>query len=146
MTEQPLAEDLRLFIIRNISSIEQLEVLFLLRRLAPKTRTAGEVARELTSSRYSIEQRLFDLMTRHLLVSRPRGDELEFCYHPGPYDDVIARLAEEYAKRRVAVIMTIFDVTPHPERPATEVFRVKRRDGAWTSLLSATNPYTNTRH
>lgn len=126
MTHSDLPDDLQQFIEQYITSIEQLEVLLLLHRRARRLWSAMDVARELSSTVFAIECRLFDLLARQLLGSRPRNGELVFWYEPGPHDGMIMRLSREYSVRRSSIINAIFAAPIDRTQPITDVYRIIR--------------------
>jgi hypothetical protein len=121
-----LSEDVHRFLYQNIDSVEQLEVLLLLRRLPDRGWTAEEVARELYSHPSSILHRMTSLAGRGLLR------ELEpACYQYAPRStelhDTVTRVAETYRERRVAVITLIASKPIENVRAFSDAFRLRRK-------------------
>jgi len=121
-----LPEDVYRFLYQNIDSVEQLEVLLLLRRLPDRGWTAEEVARELYSHPTSILHRMTSLAGRGLLR------ELEpACYQYAPRStelhDTVTRVAEIYRERRVAVITLIASKPIENVRAFSDAFRLRRK-------------------
>ena len=121
-----LPEDVHRFLYQNIDSVEQLEVLLLLRRVADRRWTADEVARELYSHPSSILHRMSSLAGRGLLR------ELEpACYQYAPRStelhDTVTRVAETYRERRVAVITLIASKPIENVRAFSDAFRFRRK-------------------
>lgn len=101
-----IPDDVRAFIQAHIDSVEQLEVLLLLRRESTRAWTGDEVARELRINPISTGSRLSNLHQRTLLAEEagryryaPRHPEL---------DRAVSGLARAYAEMRVSVINLIF--------------------------------------
>jgi len=122
-----LPEDVYRFLYQNIDSVEQLEVLLLLRRLPDRGWTAEEVARELYSHPTSILHRMTSLAGRGLLR------ELEpACYQYAPRStelhDTVTRVAEIYRERRVAVITLIASKPIENVRAFSDAFRLRRKE------------------
>jgi hypothetical protein len=120
-----LPEDVHRFLYQNIDSVEQLEVLLLLRQ-SPRGWSADEVARELYSHPSSILHRLSSLAGRGLLR------ELEpacFQYAPRSADlhETVTRVAETYRERRVAVITLIASKPVENVRAFSDAFRIRRK-------------------
>jgi hypothetical protein len=120
-----LPDDVHRFLYQNIDSVEQLEVLLLLRRGLERGWTADEVARELYSHPSSILHRMASLSGRGLLR------ELEpACYQYAPRStelhDTVTRVAETYRERRVAVITLIASKPIENVRAFSDAFRFRR--------------------
>jgi hypothetical protein len=120
-----LPDDVHRFLYQNIDSVEQLEVLLLLRRGPERGWTADEVARELYSHPSSILHRMASLSGRGLLR------ELEpACYQYAPRStelhDTVTRVAETYRERRVAVIPLIASKPIENVRAFSDAFRFRR--------------------
>ena len=121
-----LPEDVHRFLYHNIDSVEQLEVLLLLRRVPQRGWTAEEVARELYSHPSSILHRMTSLAGRGLLR------ELEpACYQYAPRSTelhaTVTRVAETYRERRVAVITLIASKPIENVRAFSDAFRLRRK-------------------
>jgi len=113
----------RALIDRHIHSVEQLEVLLLLRAAPDKEWTAAEVARALVSQPDTATQRLSDLAARGLV----RADAEAFRYAPDPETDrAVAALAEAYATRRTRVVARIFSKPEESVRGFSDAFRIRR--------------------
>lgn len=122
------------FIQDHVSSLEELEVLLLLRASAPREWRAEEVCRTVGSSLRSIEIRLERLTQMRLLaVCNTEPDRL---YRYAPDDpraalliDGVARL---YKERRLSVIDLLYG---HPERESdiqafSDAFKLRKAKGA----------------
>jgi hypothetical protein len=96
------------FLAAHIDSVEQLEVLLLLRQASDQTWTADAVAKVLYSQPASVARRLVSL-ARHQLLDEKPGAPPTYRYAPTPAsrDAVVRWLAEVYRERRVAVITAI---------------------------------------
>ena len=104
--QSSIPDDVRNFIHRHITSVEQVDILLLLRETASRWWSAPEVARSLRGNPDSVGRRLEQLRANSFVVSGPHG------YRYGPATDRLARdvaeLADVYARRRHTVITTIF--------------------------------------
>lgn len=107
----------------HISSVEQLEVLLLLHRTAPRRWSAGDVAKELRIATRSALSWLQDLTRRAFLVA----DSESFAFRSGKADDAVKSLADAYRERRVTIITKIFS-KPDPIRDLAEAFVIKRKE------------------
>jgi len=117
------------FLEHHITSIEQLEVLLLLREHAGRAWTAEEVSRHLRSSVMSIQGRLNDLAGRRL-VAVEQGESGEgYVYSPGA-DEIAALidgLAKAYKERRLTVINHIYGRPPSELRSFADAFLLKKK-------------------
>jgi len=114
----------RRFIGAEIQSVEQLEVLLLLRGAPDKGWTAKEVARALVSQPESAANWLEQMEKRELL-SEADG---VYTYAPATREvaATIDELAESYARYRVAVIGLIFSKPSERVTLFSDAFRLRR--------------------
>jgi hypothetical protein len=115
------------FIASHIESVEQLEVLLLLRGAADKDWTADEVARALVTQVESAGDWL-DKMARSGLLSADRGS-YRFAPPTSEVDRTIDEVAESYSKYRVTVIALIFSKPSERVTLFADAFRIRRRKG-----------------
>jgi hypothetical protein len=104
------------FVMQQIFSIEQLEVLLFLRRNPARPWTPEEVSRELRGSKPSIMRRLTDLCARGLVRSIEGEEEFVFVYSPRTPQlaESVGVLAAVYAERPHSIIRLIYS-KPRPE-------------------------------
>lgn len=110
MAKDEIPEEVRKLIAEHIVSVEQLEVLLLVRERSGESWTPEGISEVIRTSPSSAEQRLRDLEARGFL-SRERGEggEERYRFVPnGRWDHSLARLAEQYAERHYSVIELIF--------------------------------------
>jgi hypothetical protein len=120
-----ISDPVRQFIARDIVSIEQLEILLLLREQRARAWSPAEVNDRIQSSLPSVSDRLADLARRGLL----RRDDDRFRYDAAADQDVIiAELAGEYRDRRYSVIDLIFSKGSDKLKVFADAFRVKKGD------------------
>jgi len=111
------------FIRRHIDSVEQLEVLILLRENPEREWSAASVARELRSTTSAIQLRL-DRLVDHRFVTKS---------HNGTYSfDAQAQIASEideliatYRTRRTTIIEMIFAAPSDSVRSFADAFRLR---------------------
>jgi hypothetical protein len=115
--------DVRRFIAAEIESVEQLEVLLLLRATPDKEWTAKEVARARVSREASAADWLRKMEARGLLSSS--ADAYRYA-PPAEVAESIERLAESYAGYRVAVIGLIFSKPSERVTLFSDAFRIRR--------------------
>ena len=119
--------DVERFLLQNITSVDQLEVLLLLRADPGRTWSPAAVSRELATQPEAAAQRLADLQALRLVVPA-EGHDRPYRYAPAT-DDLRAqvdRLAQVYKERRVAVITLIYS-KPHSQAQAfADAFRLRK--------------------
>jgi hypothetical protein len=117
------------FIAEHVSSLEELEVVFLLRATAPRAWRPDEVSRELGSSLMSIRTRLDHLASMQILVVE--ATEAGTVYRYAPEDEQVAALldglARLYKERRLAVIDLVYGRPESDIRAFSEAFRIKKK-------------------
>ena len=98
--------DVKEFIIQNIHSLAQLEVLLKLRAQPERFWTVNEITNALYLERQMVNDLLMDLVRRGFAVQAEAG----FCYRPENeiVGQLIEALAQLYQERRVAVTTEIF--------------------------------------
>jgi hypothetical protein len=114
----------RRFIADEIVSVEQLEVLLVLRGSAEVTWTAADVARTLVIRSESASAWLEDLARRGLL----RREDGRYRYDPPDLETehTLDQLAGSYAKYRVAVVRLIFSTPSERVTVFAEGLRLRR--------------------
>jgi hypothetical protein len=122
-----LPEDVERFIAAHIDSLEQLEILLLLRAHPARQFEAREVTAELRLGPATAPDRLADLVARGFL--RVSGDPPRYQYAPdsGETARVIGQVAHCYAERRVTVITHIFSPRNDSVRSFANAFNLRRR-------------------
>lgn len=117
----------RRLIAERIESVQQLEILLLLRAAPDKNWSPREVARALVTGVETSEGWL-ERMTRDQLLVR-RGDEYRYAPATAELDRAVDRLTESYAKYRVAVVTLIFSTPSERVRTFSDAFRIRPRKG-----------------
>jgi len=127
MSDQ-LPEDVRRFIVEHINSVEQLEVLLLLRAHPEQDWSADAVSQRLYTPPPAAAMRLSDLQARGFLSASDDGKVWRYRPANAEVDAFIASLAEHYQERRVTVITLIYS-KPHQQVQAfADAFKL-RKDG-----------------
>jgi hypothetical protein len=146
MPDPNIPESLGLFIAAHINSIEELEVLILLRATEQREWSAAQVSRELGASEPWIQERLADLASRGFLVVREADAALLYRYAPEAQETRarVEELAVTYKQRRLSVINLVYarpesvrseNVRPESARSESDVasfanaFRITRKKG-----------------
>jgi hypothetical protein len=114
----------RRLIADRIESVQQLEILLLLRAASDKEWSPEEVARALVTEVDSSEDWLERMTRARLLTSN--GDSYRYAPATAEMEDAIDGLAESYAKYRVAVIALIFSKPSERVRTFSDAFRIRR--------------------
>ncbi len=114
------------FIKAHIDSVEQLEVLLLMRNDPTKEWSAGDVSRELRSSTASAQHRLDKLCALRLIVKVDPAS-LSYRYEPSSPElgDRVTALSEAYLVRRVTVIDLIFSNPVEKIKTLADAFKLR---------------------
>jgi predicted transcriptional regulator len=121
-----IQESVRKLIADHIDSVEQLEVLLLLRAQRERVWTVAEINDEIKSSVSSVETRLSGLADGGLLQRQGRT----FRYQAAPeMDATVTELARAYAERRFTVIELIFARPTDKLRAFADAFKVSKKRG-----------------
>jgi hypothetical protein len=122
-----LPEDVRQFLLRYIDSVEQLEVLLLLRGSPTTSWSPESVAQALYSNPTSVAYRLA-MLQRHELIAAAEPPS-SYRYQPSPaMQQAVSRVADMYKERRVAVITFIASKPMANVRAFSDAFRLRKRD------------------
>lgn len=129
MAGERIPEEVRRFLANHVNSVEQLEVLLLLRRTADRDWTAAQVADELRIDRASARRRLYDLHRAGLVGLYTSGTEGRFRYDPSDaHAEAVDRLADIYVTHRVAVITFIISKPLDEIRSFADAFRIRGKE------------------
>ena len=124
---EPIPEDVKKFIAEKINSVEQLEVLLLLRAAPDQVWNASTVSEAIYSSDAAAALRLADLQAAGLLN---RIEVAPPTYRYGPVsaavDALIARLVDVYHERRVAVITLIYSRPRDDAQAFADAFKFRK--------------------
>lgn len=112
MSRADLPQNVYAFLLEHIDSLEQLEVLLLMRK-DPRSWSAAEIARELRIMPDSAGNRMSNLALRGI-VTEDGTSRYRYSPRSPELDRDVAGLATAYAERRVTVINLI--ATKHLER------------------------------
>lgn len=129
MTDSGFSDSLERFVRGHISSVEQVEVLMLLHRTAPRRWGAVAASRELRLDPVSVARRLADFH-EHGVLNVEAGDEaLQYWYVPSSIapDRTLGELATAYQTRRTSLINLIFSEPPDDARAFADAFRLRKK-------------------
>ncbi len=125
MTGQRIPRDIEIFILKNIHSIEQLEVLLFLRKESKREWSAIEVSAALRSSSTSVEARLTDLLSRKFVAARPNLDHMAYIYLSTTDNNLLVdKVAQYYGTHRHAIIELIYSRPAENIRVLADAFRI----------------------
>jgi predicted transcriptional regulator len=121
-----LSETVQQFVVRYINSVDQLEMLLLLRENDAKSWTAEEIARALFTQAETVQQRLAQLAGQGLLTEKERT----YRYSPRTTDleRAVSELAREYPRYRVSIINLIFSKPIDRIRTFADAFRFTKEE------------------
>jgi hypothetical protein len=122
-----IPEDVRNFLFQHIDSVEQLEVLLLLRMHADRGWSPEEVATELRTDARSVRERLDDLRGGGLLAAEPEGG-LRYAPKSPALDRTVHAVAQCYETHRVAIITLIFSKPSDRIRSFADAFRLRKEE------------------
>lgn len=131
-----ISDDVRRFIQDNIHSVEQLEVLLLLRNEPQKDWSAVEVSQRLFTVPTSAATRLEDLRSLGLIAlsgnaSQEAGSgqpHYRYQSHSSQTEQVIMQLDNLYRERKDTIIQLIFSRPPDRLNTFSNAFRIRRDD------------------
>ena len=126
MAGETLPTSVHQFLSKYIRSLEQLEVLLLLRNGADRSWTSAEVYEVVRSSRSSVEERLENFVQLGFLA-KENGPPPAFRYAPaGNLGAEVDETAGAYQKWRVRVIEAIFTPVVDPAQRFADAFKVRK--------------------
>ncbi len=133
MSSRSLSREVAQFVRDHIHSVEQLEVLLLLRTDPVRAWTPGDVARELRTNESSVEARLGDLHATHLVTRTEPAtptDRPRFTYAPATPEltSAVDALASAYGEMRYRVIEQILSKPTDKVRLFADAFRLRRKE------------------
>jgi hypothetical protein len=122
-----LPDEVDRFIVQHVDTLEQLEILLLLRSNSAREFSADQVTAELRLGPATAPARLADQAGRGFLGAR--GEPPRYRYAPSSSEigRQIDALAHCYSERRVAVITRIFSPRTDPIRSFADAFKLRRR-------------------
>jgi hypothetical protein len=126
---EALPDALKRFIVENVSSVAQLEVLLLLRAHRDTLWTADSVSRALYTTPEMMAAQLAELQTRGLLVAM-EAPQRQYRYQPktNELERMVADLDQVYKERRVSVISQIYAAPVDRVRTFADAFRLRKEN------------------
>lgn len=124
MAKREFSPAFRTFVNKNITSVEQIEVLLILHANPDRVWSVAEISAILRSSPYAIESRMPGLMSAKLAKGVEGGYQYVASGRPHAF---VEQLQEEYSARRFSVIELVFS-KPDPLQSFADAFRIKDED------------------
>ena len=122
-----LSETLSQFIRERLPSLEQIEIVLLLRRDATRSWTAPEVAGNLGTPPESTAMRLFLLASNGVIVFDSSSGLPRYRYVVSMPEEVMVELDQVYDQNRDALVaLTGGTVAPDPLRSFADAFKLKK--------------------
>lgn len=126
MSGREFSQRLRSFVGSYISSVEQADVLLLLRDDPQRAWSAEEISERLRSSRASISGRL-RMLTEHRLASYDPDGRCRYAAEPA-LDALVAEFKDAYERKRYSLIELIFSRPSDPMQSFADAFRFTEGD------------------
>jgi hypothetical protein len=130
MTEGGIPDEVRRFVRAHIQSVEELEVLLLLFRTAPREWTPVGVSRELRIDPVSAARRLTEFHAHALVEIRAADETLWYRYEraSADADGTMCALERTYVERRTRLIELIFAAPIRDVRVFADAFRIRKKE------------------
>jgi hypothetical protein len=124
---QPLPEEVRKLLRDQVRSIEQLEILLLLREHSDRTWTPAEMYQQIRSSERSVGDAL-DRLCRDGLAVRREAPQNGYQYAPATaaLRAAVDMLALQYAERRVRIVEEIYSERVSDVGEFAKAFRFRK--------------------
>lgn len=131
MVDSGLPNETHEFLVKNIDSLEELEVLLLLRSDPSRRWSVADVNERIRSSQSSVGNRLKKLMGSGFANSEDNGVTYQYSPRDGSMDARVKQLAEVYRERRMKVIEAIFSKPLREIQSFSDAFKIrsKKSDG-----------------
>jgi hypothetical protein len=111
----------------RIRSIEQLEILLLLRETEDRPWTTAEVYQKVRSSERSVGQALDELFRKGLLkTTSPASASFQFSPESVELKETVDQLAHLYAERRVRIVEAIYSEPVSAVDEFAKAFRLRK--------------------
>lgn len=126
MSSDPLPPAVRQLLARHIRSVEQLEILLLVRTQPAREWTAAEIYDVVRSSQASIAERL-DAFTASGFLTKTEGTPPRYRYSPNSdLRSAVDQTATAYQTWRVRVIEVIFAPEADPVQSFADAFKLRK--------------------
>jgi hypothetical protein len=125
--ESSISEDVQQFLVKQVRSIERLEILLLLGGSPPRRWTTVEVYRAVLTNEHSVEETL-ERFCQAGLAKKSETAPWTYQYSP-PSEQVrslVAQLAKLYKERPVSVIDVIYQRSVSDIEEFAKAFRIRK--------------------
>jgi hypothetical protein len=122
----PISDKLSRFIMERLPSVEQIEIVLLLRRDPARAWTAPEVSQDLGTPPESTAMRLFLLASNGVIVFDGSSGLPRYRYTAGASEEDMVELAAAYESDRAALVSLVGGGTPDPLRSFADAFKLKK--------------------
>lgn len=124
----PIPADVEQFLVENIESFDQLEILRVLGDLVAREWAPDELAREIQADPQVVASHLGKLQRRGLLVcdNRPTGLVCRYGPQNPDLEERVRRLLEVYRERPVTLIKMVYARENARLRAFAEAFRIRK--------------------
>jgi hypothetical protein len=125
-----LSETVQQFIVKYISSVDQLEILLLLKQNTHRPWSSDDVARTLATDTASMASRMSELVRAGLICEKPGTPSPTFQYAPSTPElhNAVDELSAVYPQFRVSIINLIFSKPIDKIRTFADAFRLKQEE------------------
>jgi hypothetical protein len=121
-----ISENLSQFIRERLPSVEQIEIVLLLRRDQTRAWTAPEVSQNLGTPPESTAMRLFLLASNGVIAFDGSSGLPRYRYTPGTSEGHMVELERAYADDRTGLVALVGGGTPDPLRSFADAFKLKK--------------------
>ena len=129
MDDRHIPDVVQRFVLTNLHSVEQLEVLLHLRKNPDREWSAESVSDALRTTPTSVASRLKDLHSRGLISRRQAGQVAVYRYlPPAGIKSAIDSLAQLYGTHRVRIIALLYPRPAEAIRWFSDAFRLRKDD------------------
>jgi predicted transcriptional regulator len=109
MGDNEFPECLRLFIFQHFESVEQIEVLLLLKANSDQWNTPDQISKELRTNRSSVIKRLENLMAQGFIKQdQTSADNYQFCPKSNELAELTELLSTQYRIKRHTILEILF--------------------------------------
>jgi predicted transcriptional regulator len=130
MPESGLSTEVKKMVAAHLATMDHVETLLALTRMAPAPVTTADLAREMKRPEALVAVALKDLVTSGLVMSSGSGAAERFHYEPRSEElrKATEELAEVYNTHPVTLIRTVYSRVPDPVTSFADAFRIRGGD------------------
>jgi hypothetical protein len=130
MAEYGFSQEIKKLIASQLPTMDHVEILVLLQKIAPAAMTESDIVRESKRPRELVAKALSDLQEGGVVTDAGAGSPGSYRYDPQSASLRAAadELVKEYDTRPVTLIRAIYDRPPDPVISFAEAFRIRGGD------------------